>query len=116
MAKVLGYNLDLTKKTYLANMTLHQGYPVVKELMDEMCDLATQDVIKLDPMDGESEAAYTAKLARLQIMARATHSVCSSLLKSIEMHTVAAAQANKAEEKGISNLLDKVRQQELQEQ
>jgi hypothetical protein len=79
--------LTLEDKVYLANLTLHEGYKVLKRLMSAACTRATEAVIKLDPMDAD----YGRKVQIAQQQARDRNEFCSSVLKSIEFHTLTAA-------------------------
>ena len=75
-------DLSDIERAILVNMTQHQGYPILVQMLHEACENATAEAIRLDPMSDN----YEKKLVNLQLLARATHRVCASLLKSIEAH------------------------------
>lgn len=83
MARVLGQDLNLTEKVILANMTLHEGWQILKKLMTDACVQATQDMVKLDPIN---DSGYDRKLKLLQARARLMNEFCSSVLASAEWH------------------------------
>lgn len=116
MAKVLGDKLDIVKRSYLANMTQHQGFPVLREMMEEACQKATYEVIKLDPNKDESDASYNAKLARLQLVARATNDFCASVLMSIDRVKQTSLSDTQEETKGINALLERVQKSQHENQ
>lgn len=88
MAKMLGREMDPVERASLLNMTLHPGYKVLRHMMDQLCELYTADVIKLDPVNTDK---YEDKLQKLAMIARVASDVCASLVKSIETHEAQGA-------------------------
>lgn len=85
-------------RVYLGNMSAHPGYQVLKKLISDACKQATEAVIKLDPADDQ----YDRKLKALQFTARAVNDFSSTLLKSVEMHSLMAAAEDAKKEEGGS--------------
>jgi hypothetical protein len=81
-------------RAILINMTQHQGFPILVRMFHEACESATAEAIKLDPMSDN----YEKRLVNLQLMARATHRFCASVLKSIEAHKNRVLQDSQQEE------------------
>jgi hypothetical protein len=79
---ILHDELDLTKRTMLANLILQPGWQVVIELAEAVCKEATNKVIKLDVEAPD----YSKKLAALQQMAQSTNRFCARLFSSIDFH------------------------------
>jgi hypothetical protein len=96
---ILYDELDLTKRTMLANLILQPGWPVVIEIAEAVCKEATNKVIKLDV----ESLDYSKKLAALQQMAQSTNRFCARLFSSIDFHATRAKydhdQQNDAAEK-----------------
>jgi hypothetical protein len=82
MATLLIPDLSPQKKALLAAISGHEGFFVLKEIMEEMCRIATAKTIQLDPMVDN----YDKKLASLQQTARAMNDFSSSLLKTMIWH------------------------------
>jgi len=79
---VLYDELNLTERTYLANMIMHPGYPVLLKLANAVCSRANADVIKIDPaMEG-----YDRRLSVLQQRARTMSEFSDSLFESADFH------------------------------
>ena len=72
-------NLSLDEKTYLARLSLDPGFVVLRKLMENACEKATAEVIKLDPVTDN----YDKRLAALQWTARAKNSFATDLIASI---------------------------------
>lgn len=78
--------LTSEERIYLGNMASHPGFIVFKKLVADACKQATEEVVRLDPVDD----GYERKLKALQFSARAINQFSAMLIKSIEMHSLAA--------------------------
>jgi hypothetical protein len=81
----LGYELSTEEKIYLGNLTNHPGYTVLKKLVDEFCMMRNSRVIKLK----RDTPDYIRLLEVYQTEAFLSFEICTTLLKSIEMHAIA---------------------------
>ena len=85
--KPLGSWMNPEEQAALSSLAYLPGFPILKRLMEEACEQATAEVIKVDP----KEPNYDAVLKSMQQEARATHRFSANLLKSIELHKQATA-------------------------
>lgn len=103
--KMLGEKMDDLERVALSNMTLHPGWKVLRKMMDEMCDAATAEVIKVSP----KLPNYRELLVDLQLVARATNDAFNSLVRSCEAHCQAAGQ-DRVEQEQIDIAMRQVEQ------
>lgn len=107
MATLLAKELSDSERIQLAQLFSHPGFRVLEKLFTDMCNTATEKVIKLDPLKTED---FEKKVAQLQIQARITNDICSSILASAEWHIreittkQALAQQEAAESKKVVNM------------
>lgn len=80
---LLANELTETQRVSLASLRQHPGYSVLESLLIAACKRATEEVIKLDPV----EEGYERKLKALQSRARERNEFSSLILKSIEWQT-----------------------------
>lgn len=80
MATVLGEALSHEHRMLLGQLSAMPGFEILKLLMSEMCEVANQRVIKVDP----EKPDYEKVLSRQQLMARAINDCCSSILQSVD--------------------------------
>lgn len=104
MAKMLRRDLTELDSALLANLTLQPGWPIVKAMLEEMCEIATSAVIQLDP----SADNYLTKLKALQVQARVTNDVCGSILRSVETHIFSHIE-NQEQQTAVDTIVSKVR-------
>lgn len=77
---LLANELTDTQKVSLAALKQHPGFSVLEELLLSACKRATEEVIKLDPI----EEGYERKLKALQSRARERNEFSLLLLRSID--------------------------------
>jgi len=77
---LLAGELTLTQRVSLASLKQHPGFPVLEQLLMAACKRATEEVIKLDPI----EEGYERKLKALQLKARERNEFSLLILGSIE--------------------------------
>jgi hypothetical protein len=92
--------LSLEERVYLANLSQHPGFAVLKKLMDEACQQATRKAIALDPEDPQ----YEHKLKARHLEARTMNDFAASVILSIKAH-VESMEAEENETKEAENLL-----------
>jgi hypothetical protein len=79
--------LTATERISLAGLKLHPGFAVLEKLLMAACKRATDDVMKLDPI----EEAYERKLKALQQKGRERHEFTLLVLMSVDWQTQAIA-------------------------
>jgi hypothetical protein len=84
---LLANELTETQRVSLAALKQHPGFSVLESLLMAACRRATEEVIKLDPI----EEGYERKLKALQSRARERNEFSSLILRSIEWQTQAVA-------------------------
>ncbi|SRR6266550_2998904 len=84
---LLANELTDTQRVSLASLRQHPGFSVLEELLMAACRRATEEVIKLDPV----EEGYERKLKALQSRARERNEFSSLVLKSIDWQAQAVA-------------------------
>ena len=82
MATLLG-DLSEVEQISLAQLYSHPGFRTLEKLFESMCRKATEKVIKLDSAETED---FEKKVAQLQIQARITNDICSSILSSVNWY------------------------------
>jgi hypothetical protein len=90
MAKRLCDDLTQEERIYLANLSYHDGFRVLKKLMEDCCRKATEEVIKLNPNSDN----YIQNLTSLQQTSRAMNDFSASVLASVQWHRDEAISAN----------------------
>lgn len=60
----LGEYLTQTERLYLRSLPDHDGFTVLKKLFDQVCRLAHEDVVKLDPEDQQYEKKLAVRVQR----------------------------------------------------
>ena len=92
---LLAGELTEAQRVSLAALSRHPGYAVLESLLMAACRRATEEVIKLDPI----EEGYERKLRALQSRARERNEFSSLILRSIEWQTgaVSAQEESKSE-------------------
>ena len=86
--------LTQEQRLYLSSFAKHPGFIVLKKMMEDACSQATTAVIKLNPDDKD----FDVKLKNRQMTARIVNEICATLIKSIVMHSDAAAVQEEQEE------------------
>jgi hypothetical protein len=90
---LLGEYLTQTERLYLRSLPDHDGFPVLKKLFDQVCRLATEDVVKLDPEDEH----YERKLAARTQRARDFNEFAGCIIKSFNANVQIANDIEKKE-------------------
>lgn len=85
---LLSDQLSETQRLNLTALKHHPGFVVLELILMEACKKATEEVIKLDPM----EEAYERKLKALQSRARERNEFCLLVLASIDFQERAMLQ------------------------
>jgi hypothetical protein len=93
---LLGEGLTQTERLYLGSLAHHDGFPVFKKLVDQVCRLATEDIVKLDPEDPQYERKVAARTQR----ARDFNEFAGAIQKSFNANVMLA---NEQEEKEKDN-------------
>jgi hypothetical protein len=93
---LLGQTLTPTERLYLGSLSMHDGFPVLKKLMEEACRFVNEDVIKTDPEAEKRD--YERVLAVRQQRARNINEFCFALLKNMDAN-ILMGQAQSNEEK-----------------
>jgi hypothetical protein len=91
---LLANELTPTEQVSLAALKQYPGFSVLEKLLMEACKRATEDVIKLDPV----EEGYERKLKALQSRARERNEFSLLVLGSVEWQIAMAAPAEREEE------------------
>ena len=102
--------LTMEEKSYLARLSVDPGFVVLKKLMGDACQKATEDVIKLDPTIED----YDKKLAALHWTARSMNDFSATLIKSVLAYTQSildAEQTQTGEDATENPLLKRVKVQ-----
>ena len=86
--------LSQDERLYLSSFAKHPGFLVLKKMMENASRQATEAVIKLNPDDKD----FDTKLKNRQMTARIVNDLCATLIKSIVMHSNAAAIQEEQEE------------------
>lgn len=114
MADLLLADITPEDRLLLAQLATHPAFPVLRRLMEDKCQKATEAVIKLDPMADN----YRNKLASLQQTSRAINDFCSSLLRSIDYHimcgTVEEPQSEADIVSQVHNMMDRIKNSKQQ--
>jgi len=84
---LLSDELTEAQKVLLLGLKQHPGYLVFELMLGAACKRATEDVIKLDPI----EEGYERKLKALQSKARERNEFSLLVLKSIDWHSQGVA-------------------------
>lgn len=98
MAKMLKRDLTELDRAMLANLTLQPGWKIMRAMFEEMCDIATSAAIQVDPISEN----YITRLKTLQMQARVTNDVCSSILRSVETHIFSHVEDQQQEDEAHS--------------
>jgi hypothetical protein len=69
--------LSQSKRILLSQLTMHQGFLILVEVLEAQCQQATNDAINCDPLK-------SAEVLILQARARCLNEFCSFLKKQIE--------------------------------
>jgi hypothetical protein len=104
MAKMLKRELNPAEQAQLANLLLQPGWPLVEEMFSDFCTLSTQELLQVKPTDDR----FRQKLVELQLRANIANDVCSSILKSIQVHAHAYLSEQEAEQ-AAQQIASKVR-------
>lgn len=89
--------LNPQKRLYLKAIVEHPGFAVVRELLEDACQQATRNVIKLNP----EESGYETLLKARQMTARITNELAGMLIKSIIMHSETAKMEQTAQTEAV---------------
>lgn len=108
MKFLLANELNDVDRSYLENLTHHEGYKVLVRLLNDQCAQANADVIKVDPESPD----YEKKLAERQRKARFMSEFCTNVLSSVDSHVYAITRERidkAAEEEDARQLLEVIR-------
>lgn len=100
---LLANELTEAQRVSLAALRQHPGFPVLESLLMAACRRATEEVIKLDPV----EEGYERKLKALQSRARERNEFSSLLLKSIDWQSQTVASQTEEKSKPEENRIVK---------
>lgn len=77
---LLSDELNEAQRVSLASLKQHPGFAILEQMFIAACNRATEEVIKLDPI----EEGYERKLKALQSVARERNQFCLLVLQSID--------------------------------
>jgi hypothetical protein len=77
---LLSDELNEAQRVSLASLKQHPGFSILEQMFMAACKRATEEVIKLDPI----EEGYERKLKALQSVARERNQFCLLVLESID--------------------------------
>lgn len=80
---LLSDSMTETQRLNLTGLKQHPGYAVLEAMLLEACKRATEDIVKLDPI----EEGYERKLKALTSRARDRHEFSLLVLQSIDWQT-----------------------------
>ncbi len=103
MSKMLKREMNDLQRALLANLILQPGWAIVREMFDELCAIATAEIVQL-PLATDR---YAEKLAALHMQARVTNDVCGSVVRSIETQ-VGSHVAEQQEDAAMQEIVSKV--------
>lgn len=72
------------ERVALVSLTMHPGFPILQQIIEDYCTLSTGEVLKCDPTD-------TARVSAVLSEARAKNAFAAALIKKVNSECQAAS-------------------------